>query len=158
MRQRTAAIVAGAVSVAAVVAVGAYAVRSETIYACSAVGYVESIDVSFVGHPESVADAQLCDDTGCSLRSGVEPTADPTDGLVHGPEFDAHRMSASHWAFTFGGGRLPAQVSVTAFGASGSPLATRTAHLSWYREHPHDRCDSRMVTRPLTLDIPAARF
>lgn len=163
MRQRTAAIVAGAVSVAAVVAVGAYALRSEDFSACPAIGYIEDVEVHFVGHPESVADAQLCDDEGCSprLQSSPPPSdsgPDPTDGPAPSSAVTGMRQDGSTWDFSFHQDTLPTRVDITAYDSAGHEIALRSAHLTWRRAAPHDRCDLHSITRPITLDIPAARF
>lgn len=153
MRQRTAAIGAGGVAVLALAALLVWQ-GGRAPAACTAIGYVETIDVHLSGDVALVDDVTLCSTAGCSLPRGVEPTPDPTDGLVHGPMFAEERVSAAEWRFAISGPR-PTVVTVKATDLSGRTVATTTSRLAWRRAEPKSACNTSMKTPPIGLRVPA---
>ncbi|MFT2693622.1 hypothetical protein [Clavibacter zhangzhiyongii] len=127
---------------------------SAAAFACSEVGYRNTLDVRVVGPEEAVARVALvrmCDEDGCSgtlEQSG--PSADPEAAL---PDHTATATGPGRWTVERGM-TTPAEATFTALAADGTVLAEETAALAWSLADAADRCDT--VKTAGTVDLALA--
>lgn len=124
--------------------------------ACPAIAWANEAEVRLTGSPqavERVAWVELCDDSTCS-RSAEDPRDPGADGrLPMELTYEAVRSGPDMWTV-----RLvmaaPDRVTLTAYAADATVLATADAALSWTRVGGTPECGGMSVADPVELPIP----
>ncbi|AWF97229.1 hypothetical protein DZF92_06320 [Clavibacter michiganensis subsp. insidiosus] len=124
--------------------------------ACPAIAWANQAEVHLTGSQqavERVAWVELCDDSSCS-RSAEDPR-DPgaDDRLPLELADEALRSNPDMWTM-----RLvmsaPGRVTLTAYAADATVLATADADLAWTRVGGTPECGGESVAGPVDLPIP----
>ncbi|ACL39124.1 hypothetical protein Achl_1133 [Pseudarthrobacter chlorophenolicus A6] len=141
-----------------------------TPYACTAIGWTNSLTVTVGGNPAAVSEVRLCDEKDrCSrpaptpadplpLRS-VVPTFDPTTGTPEpAPESEPYPLftvtrEGDTWNFMMGM-NAPPRATISALTADGTVLASQNVELTWTRVGGSEQCGGPMSTPPLQLRVP----
>ncbi|WP_043668304.1 hypothetical protein [Clavibacter michiganensis] len=125
------------------------------VVACPAIAWANEAEVRLTGSPqavERVAWVELCDDSECS-RSAEDPRDPGADGrLPTELPYEAVRSGPDTWTV-----RLvmssPDDVTLTAYAADATVLATADADLAWIRVGGSPECGGPSVAGPVDLAI-----
>ncbi|TIH30825.1 hypothetical protein [Subtercola vilae] len=125
--------------------------------ACTAIGWINSLDVRLDGTADAVAGVawvELCDDSGCSKTAEqvrAMQTATPGAAL---PLYQASASGAASWNVSVGMSR-PAQVTVTAYAADATVLGATAATPEWARVGGSEQCGGPGAAAPIMVQVAA---
>jgi hypothetical protein len=149
---------------------GALPLAGCTTYACTAIGWTNSLTVTVEGNPAAVSEVRLCDEKDrCSrpaptpadplpLRS-VAPTFDPSTATPQpAPESESYPLftvtrEGDTWNFQMGMS-APPRATISALAADGTVLAEQKFDLTWTRVGGSEQCGGPMSTPPIELRVP----
>jgi hypothetical protein len=147
-------------ALAALLAAGALAATASGCagddVACPAMAWSNEAEIRLTGSPDAVAQVawvELCDGRRCS-DSAEDPRDPVTDDTPAGyRDFEAVPSGADAWVVRFLMS-MPEPVTLTAYAADATVLATADADLAWTRVGGSEQCGGPSVADPVDLPIP----
>ncbi len=103
-----------------------------TPFACTAVGWIDTLTVQLDGDPAAVAQVQLCTDDGCAPSAPMDLTGPLGMISMTGHDGDT-------WTFSTGMSDL-SLVTVRALAADGSVISDTEVEPEWVRVGGSERC------------------
>jgi hypothetical protein len=147
-------------ALSALLAAGALAVAASGCagdgVACPAIAWFNEAEIRLTGTPDAVARVawvELCEELRCS--TSPEDTRDPApdDEPAGFRDFEAVPSGADAWVVRFLMS-APELVTLRAYAADATVLATADADLSWTRVGGSAQCGGPSVADPVELPIP----
>ena len=139
-------------------------------WACTTIGWMNSVNIELDGDAGDVAAVELCTDGVCASsapllpgsdeplqvmtalpEASVTPSSAPADDMLM---FSTERIDEDIWRISFPT-RTPDSVVVRAVSATGEVLAEREATVEWERVGGSEQCGGPAEGEPISLDIPS---
>lgn len=135
---------------------------------CSAIGWINTVDVQLRGNVGEVAAVEMCVDEVCASSVALEQSDEqlhiltpeelssysPTPTVIPTSLFSISQLDDENWRITLDLG-APETITLRALSVAGDVLVEESFPLEWQRVGGSEQCGGPEHAGPVALDIPA---